>query len=709
MFTLADYFTQGLRKDFRGESIAKHETAILESKSLLTSTLLSALQDLDLLRSELEKALIDNPDVLFNHKTVNKLHANFILTRPNAYDHVRLIGVNGQELLRVNDRNGKVEFVPPDKLQNKKDRYYFTETLATQQGHAYVSPIDLNVENNEIQMPLNPVMRIGTPLFVQGNQMGISIINLSFAHMIQHMREIGARVDKGVWLVNADGYWLLGNQPEEEWGFVFHDRTGANLKTKESLLWKQMSTGEPHGTFDSGRGIYTYERVQLESLASQTRLIPDQLENHWYVVSFTDRIQLDEFNKALNALVTPSFFAIWIFVSALCIWLGYAIQKRSEVFRDLQQSEAHLNSIFEHAPDAVVISNIGGFIQYINYEAENLFGYARANLIGKPIETLIPKRLKSDHAHYRQSYIQQPRRREMGEGADLVAVHQSGSEIPVKISLNYIESTKGNYVIANVRDITAEIELQKSRREQEQMFSQQSKMAAMGEMVAAIAHQWKQPLNVLSGVLMNIQDSYNRRMLARHYLDQQMQIADNNLQYMSSTIDDFSTFLNPTSTTDRFLLSKAFEGAQRLTDAQLKYQGIRLKMTDSDRQIEIQGSKSEFIQVLISLINNAKDAIVSSKIQNQHAGTISITPHIEDGSLIIDVADDGCGISDEIADKIFEPYFSTKQRQTNTGIGLYLTRTILHKKFDTQLSLVQQGQQGARFRITVPSHKFKML
>ena len=706
LFALGDYFERRLLEDFRKESIAKHDTVILESKSTLTNTLQIALQDLDFLRRELETIFTAKSGEFPGQNTLTKLHSNFILSRPAVYDHIRFIDHHGQEMVRVNGANGDAVIVDPAELQNKKGRYYFTEMLNLERDHVYLSPIDLNIEHGEIELPLNPVMRIGTPVFLNEGKVGVSIINLSFAHLTRYMKEIGARVNQGVWLVNAQGYWLLGSRQEDEWGFVFSDRAEANLKSSQSRLWKQMSTGQSHGSLDSEDGIYTYEKISLESLVPRTRLILDQMGNHWYVVSYTDQSQLNDFNQSMNALVTPSFVALWLFISALCFWLGHAIQKRTEAFSDLQQSEAHLNTVFENAPDAVVISHANGLIQYINHEAENLFGYPRNELIGRPIEKLLPKRLHSDHVRYRKSYIQQPRRREMGEGVDLVAVHRTGQEIPVKISLSYIESTKGNYVIANVRDFTTEVELQKSRREQEQLFSQQSKMAAMGEMIAAIAHQWKQPLNVLSGVLMNIQDAFNHQSLAKQYLDQQMEIADDNLQYMSSTIDDFSDFLNPASATDRFELSQAFDGVQRITDAQLKDQSIRLNLVDLGQAVKIDGIKSEFIQALISLINNAKDAIVSAREHGRKAGTISLTPHVEAGCLMIDVLDDGCGIPDDISAKIFEPYFSTKQSQKNSGIGLYLTKTILNKKFDTALELVVESENNTQFRLTVPEHKF---
>ena len=294
----------------------------------------------------------------------------------------------------------------------------------------------------------------------------------------------------------------------------------------------------------------------------------------------------------------------------------------------------------------------------------------------------------------------------MGEGTDLFALSRSGKEIPVRVALNNIKSSKGDYVIANVRDITADIKLQKTRIEEEQIFSQQSKMAAMGEMVAAIAHQWKQPLNVLSGVFINIQDSFNHKSLTSHYMEQQIYIADNNLQYMASTINDFSDFLNPTSTADRFTLFNAFDVAKQITDYHLKDLGVKLNFVDFAEVIEIKGSKSEFTQVLITLINNAKEAIVSKKKQKQPAGTISIEPYITGGILIVDVVDDGCGISEDKIKHIFEPYFSTKQGQKNTGIGLYLTKTILNKKFDTTLEFVQDDELRTVFRLKIPKDKF---
>lgn len=235
-----------------------------------------------------------------------------------------------------------------------------------------------------------------------------------------------------------------------------------------------------------------------------------------------------------------------------------------------------------------------------------------------------------------------------------------------------------------------------AHREKEKMLIQQSKMAAMGDMISMIAHQWRQPLNQMSYVLMNIDSAYEYKELTPEYMDEKVKEGTRLLEYMSHTIDDFKNFFKPDKERSNEQVSEVIEHVVTLVEKSLASYKITLEMSlESDARLMIY--RNELLQVILSLISNAKDALLIGEVDHPKI-TIAVTE--ESKTVTISVCDNGGGINEAIQAKIFEPYFSTKGEKSGTGLGLYMSKTIVEEHLNGEIK-VYNSEEGACFAITL--------
>lgn len=176
------------------------------------------------------------------------------------YDQIRWIDENGMEMVRVDFINGKAVTVPADKLQNKGARYYFTDTIKLNPGEIFVSPLDLNIEHDKIELPYKPMIRIATPVAdATGRHRGIVILNYYGAKLLQAYAKATADIAEHRMLINRAGYWLMSPTPSDEWGFMF-DRPELTLAARAPAAWERMRTSDS-GQVMLDDGIWTWETV----------------------------------------------------------------------------------------------------------------------------------------------------------------------------------------------------------------------------------------------------------------------------------------------------------------------------------------------------------------------------------------------------------------------------------------------------------------
>jgi len=229
--------------------------------------------------------------------------------------------------------------------------------------------------------------------------------------------------------------------------------------------------------------------------------------------------------------------------------------------------------------------------------------------------------------------------------------------------------------------------------EQSRLLVQQSRMAVAGEMLNSVAHQWRQPLNVLALKVQELLVAYEAGAFSKEFLEENVNNSMALIQHMSRTIDDFRNFFKPDKERQVFPVAEVVQRAIDLSSDAFRHDRIEVVVLSSS-DVKIEGYPNEFSQTILNILQNAHDAIQDRAIVG---GTVSIATSVEEGKAVITIADNAGGIPEEIMERIFEPYFSTKGLN-GTGIGLYMSKNIIEKNMGGRLS-VRNMENGAEFRI----------
>uniref|UniRef100_UPI004047D07F cache domain-containing protein n=1 Tax=Aliarcobacter sp. TaxID=2321116 RepID=UPI004047D07F len=224
----------------------------------------------------------------------------------------------------------------------------------------------------------------------------------------------------------------------------------------------------------------------------------------------------------------------------------------------------------------------------------------------------------------------------------------------------------------------------------------QSRLARMGTMLSMIAHQWRQPLSEVSGILMELETASKFKKADDKMIQESVKESNKLIQFMSYTIDDFRNFFKPDKKKVHFYIEDSCYEAISLIGASIKNYNITL-----NRKIicncEIYGYKREFAQVLLNIMSNAKDALIQREIKNP---IIDLEVDYIDGYSIVTIKDNAGGVEKEYMDLIFEPYFTTKSSLKGTGLGLYMSKMIIEKNMDGEIS-VENTPEGAMFKVKI--------
>lgn len=225
---------------------------------------------------------------------------------------------------------------------------------------------------------------------------------------------------------------------------------------------------------------------------------------------------------------------------------------------------------------------------------------------------------------------------------------------------------------------------------------QQSKLARMGSMISMIAHQWRQPLTELSGVLMELETATRFKKVTDKHILSSIERSDKMIEFMSNTIDDFRNFFKPDKRKEQFSILDSCQKAINLINASLDDSNIKL-VVDVKNDKEINGYPTEYSQVILNLLMNARDILVEKRVENPQ---ITITIDTKGILSIVELKDNAGGIKYEHFDLIFDPYFSTKDSSKGTGLGLYISKLIIERNMGGELS-VSNDKEGAVFKIVL--------
>ncbi len=404
--------------------------------------------------------------------------------------------------------------------------------------------------------------------------------------------------------------------------------------------------------------------------------------------------------------------------STVILGIAHDITERKKVEEALRESEKKFTVLYNSSPDMFVsVSPDDASILLCNDTLLNKTGYSRKEVIGSSIFMLYHTDCMSEVEEAFQQFVKTG----TVEDKELILVKKDGSKIDVSLNVDAVRDKKGNilYSISSWRDITdrkkSELLLQESKdelqiintkleelveqevaksREKDRMMIVQSKQAAMGEMIGNIAHQWRQPLNDIGLYIQNLQDSWEFDELTEEKLAGVVKSTIEKLTYMSQTIDDFRNFFRSDKEKISFSLSDNIRKTIMLTEASFKANSIDIEMKLSE-DVMFTGYPNEFSQALLNILNNAKDVLIEKKMKNPK---VHISLLKSGKRTVLTISNNGDSIPQDIIDKIFDPYFTTKIKSTGTGLGLYISKTIIERNMLGKLT-VRSIKNHTEFKI----------
>ncbi len=362
-------------------------------------------------------------------------------------------------------------------------------------------------------------------------------------------------------------------------------------------------------------------------------------------------------------------------------------QKVKEATQELREKNKTMNILLDTVMEAVIIWDENQQITNINKSVFNIFNYKKMeDIIGLNIFNILPE--------YEYDKVKKAFKEDNVNAYEIDLYRSDKSVFPALVKGSYTLINGKKYRISTVIDLT-------TVKEKDKQLLQQAKQAQMGEMISMIAHQWRQPLNAISATSINLSLMSSMGMLEDEKLQKDNEFIQEQCQKMSQTIDTFMNFVKPSQESKEFKIKHTIELIMKIMTTQLINHNIKVTMNYEDEDISLVGYEDLLEQVIINILSNARDAF--NKIGNNISTDtkekiITIKVYKDENIPIIKIRDNAGGIPKDVKDKIFNPYFTTKEQGKGTGIGLYMSLDIMKKSFSGDI-IYTNTDDGSIFEI----------
>ena len=365
----------------------------------------------------------------------------------------------------------------------------------------------------------------------------------------------------------------------------------------------------------------------------------------------------------------------------------HAFRRREEArIREIIRSENTTRAILEAATEGVLIVRRDGRIARVNRRTEEMFGYARDELVGQSLEMLVPERLATGHAAHRASYFTSPRSRMMGHGLQLFGRRRDGIEFPVEVGLSHITTEDGPLGIALITDISERVNLERSARQAE-------KLAAIGTLAAGLAHEINNPIGIISTRIEAMLLEAGDAGLAQETREDLKVLHRNAMRVVDITRRVLTLARSPSAERVAVDLNVVVEDAVALLRKQLSKEGVEITTELAPKLLSIRGSPGSLQEVLLNLVLNAAQSITDrGRVVLRTASTAS--------GVEVSVEDTGCGIPADKLETIFDPFYTTKPH--GTGLGLSVSLNIVREHGGT-IDVKSEPGRGTTFIVRLPA------
>ena len=375
-----------------------------------------------------------------------------------------------------------------------------------------------------------------------------------------------------------------------------------------------------------------------------------------------------------SLIAAAAFVLIGIAVAIGGEWFQRARIETEAAATALARREAHLRSILDTVPDAMVVIDEAGLIHDFSLAAERMFGWQADEVAGRNVSLLMPDPYRSAHDSYLERYYRTGERRIIGKGRVVVGQRKDGSTFPLELAVGEMKAQGQRFFTGFIRDLTERQEAEARLQELQGELVHVSRLTALGEMASALAHEINQPLSAIANYLKGSRMLLSREDVPHERVADAVERAATEALRAGDIIRRLRDFV-ARGETERTIesLPKLVEEASALALIGAKEHGIRVQYAFSSEVDLVLADKVQIQQVVLNLVRNAVDAMADSASLHRHL-TISIEPTENEMATVV-VTDTGPGIDPDVADKLFQPFITTKR--TGMGVGLSISRTII--------------------------------
>ena len=449
--------------------------------------------------------------------------------------------------------------------------------------------------------------------------------------------------------------------------------------------------------------IKTNDKKNLEFILKNSETILKKLDT---AVS----IYQEEAERKIQNLQKNEFYIILLTLLTLlteALFIFRPIDKNVKKYtKELLLEKEYSDMITQTNTNGIIVVDKNFKILTFNQSAEKMFGYSADEMIFTTLldDRIIPRKYLDSHISGLKNFMKSGKLKNEDVVFELEAQNKDKKQFPIRISFGTKIEKDKMIVVANIQDITQE-------KEKDTLIIQQSRLAAMGEMIGNIAHQWRQPLSAISTIASGTKLRHKNNLITDEELYESFEKIKEQTKHLSNTIDDFRDFFKNTDDNSIFNVKEIIEKSISLVEAAYNSNNIKIVFNYTQDEFLSNGRGSELSQVILNILNNAKDVLVEKNIDDR---VVLIDIKQDNNVFKINIFDSAGGIDEDIKMKIFEPYFTTKHKSQGTGIGLFMSSKIIKQHFNGVLNTQNKefeidGKKyfGAMFNIEIKLVEYK--
>lgn len=613
----------------------------------------------------------------------------------HSYSRIRFLGLDGNEEVRVNADAGEPEIVAAAALQDKHGRYYFEEALWLSPGQIYVSPLDLNVEGGEVEQPPNPVVRFIAPVAdAQGLIRGMVILNYRGDRLREKLRALEGEVGR-IWLMNGQGDWLLGPEPEDEWSFMFPQRPPRSAAVQLPQLWERIQA-QSSGVYRSAGSTVLFETIHpLQDVAADSagRGFADPVDAgryRWIVAVELSREAIQAASAGLLQRLQTVYGALALFGFVVAGLLAYARNRTRILAGGAQQ-------ILDSVPLLVSYVDREQRYRFNNLAYQRWFGTDPRDICGKRLPDLLGETAYRDI----EPYVEQALAGEAVAFERQIPYQDAGLRDVVVDYLPDVSpegEVRGFYAL--VSDVTLVKDAERRERQRMAELAHVSRLASMGEMASEIAHEINQPLAAIalysSAGLRTLQQPGHEQGQIEAWLEAinaQAKRASEIIRRLRRFLQKGETQQGPVD------MNQVAREAAALLAHDAKAQQVAVVLDLTDALPRVQGDRVLLQQVVFNLGRNAVDALHDQPGER----IVTLATEFDAGQVTLKVSDNGPGVDPRLGEAIFDSFISGKKE--GLGLGLTISRSIVEAHAGT-LRYVANPQGGATFMFSLERESF---